>query len=515
LSPTSRRPPLPRNTAAVFRWILGLAASGLIALLVIAGSDGLFKRAVPLEQRLVAHNDAIRKKAQQELLGTSQETKRELVAQLIPSLSAADPFVRKWAAIALALLGPASQDALPALLHGVSDPEKEVAQASRVALSEIGTPAPQQFPMLLRDVKNPHEAVRCEAAIGLAKLGAAAQEAIPFFVEEMKTGSPLPDCFVSAAAALIGAHAQATSSVLALLAHPDPVVRRNGGEVLAALTPLPQDVIDALLKTLAEDTDGGLRKVAAKALGLRETPERGAVPSLTAALRFSRLSEVRLSAIEALKGAAWDEDEKWKVIAKSLRDRDTAVRLAVIQWLAEAGPGARTVAPAILEAVRDSDAQIRLNALTALRHSRWRSPNALPVIARAQRDTDSAVRCLAAEELVEMGASDRVAVSLLANDVKNTAFDSICAAQALAFAGRQNREVVPAVIHLLKDENPEVRRRALHIVMALGARAKDALPAVEQAQRDHIPGSDLALRLLREFLPKPRSEATSRRKRRL
>jgi HEAT repeat protein len=500
----------------MFRWVAGFATLGVACIFIIAGSDRLFFRTVPLEQRLVAHNDNIRKKAQQELLGTSQETKKDLVVRLIPGLSHQDPFVRKWTAIGLALLGPASQDALPALLHGVSDPEKDVAQACRVALSEIGTPDPQLLPTLLDDLKNPHEAVRCEAAIGLAKLGPAARSALPYFVEEMKSGSPLADCYVSAAAGLLSASPEAVESVTILLKSQDPVVRRNASEVLAATAPFPNEAIRPFLTALADDEEGGIREVAAKALGLRYAPERGWFPSWTQALRRSKNPSVRLAALELLKGNEWTDDKKWNVAAGALKDRDPSVRLAAIQWLAEAVSLPIAVAPAVLDAVQDSDAQIRFTALGALRHSRLRTKNAYTVIAQAQKDSDPAVRCLAAEQLVEMGAPDRVAVARLSRDLKNVAADAVCAGEALAFAGRQNGDVVPVLIGLLQEPHPEVRRRALHVVMALGARAKDALPAVEQAQKDRIPGSDLAVRILRDSTPKTKTKpkTTARGKRR-
>src|SRR5438046_8826150 len=87
---------------------------GLIWL--IAGNDRLFRSTVPIEQRLVSHDESIREKAQQELLGLEAESKRRAVTRLIPALEQEDSFVRKWAAISLALIGPSAQEAIPALL---------------------------------------------------------------------------------------------------------------------------------------------------------------------------------------------------------------------------------------------------------------------------------------------------------------------------------------------------------------------------------------------------------------
>ena len=61
-------------------------------------------------------------------------------------------FVQKWAAISLALVGPAAQEAIPVLLQSVSSKEKDVAQAinsiiehqqlqQQTEVSGIGIPA--------------------------------------------------------------------------------------------------------------------------------------------------------------------------------------------------------------------------------------------------------------------------------------------------------------------------------------------------------------------------------------
>jgi hypothetical protein len=141
----------------------------------IAGNDRLFRSAVPIQQRLVSRADAIRNKAQQELLGLNADEKKHVVVQLIPALEHEDAFVRKWAAISLALVGPDAQEAIPALLQEVSDRQKDVSQAARVALSEIGAPDTQQLPSLLRTLVNPRESVQCEAAISIGKMGPDAE----------------------------------------------------------------------------------------------------------------------------------------------------------------------------------------------------------------------------------------------------------------------------------------------------------------------------------------------------
>ncbi len=169
---------------------------------VIAGNDRLFRSTVPVEQRLVSRNESIRKKAQQELLGLDSEGKKKAASHLTAVLEQEDAFVRKWAAISLALVGSAAQEAIPALLQSVSAKEIDVAQAARVALSEIGAPDAQQLPSLLRTLQDPRESVRCEAALSIGKMGYAAKEAVPLLIGFVQRPIETPPCFEEAIAAL-------------------------------------------------------------------------------------------------------------------------------------------------------------------------------------------------------------------------------------------------------------------------------------------------------------------------
>ncbi len=199
---------------------------------IIAGNDRLFRSTVPVEQRLVSRNETIRKKAQQELLGMEPEQKKLVVSRLIPSLEQEDPFVQKWGAISLALVGPAAQEAIPVLLQNVSAKEKDVEQAARVALSEIGAPDAQQLPSLLRTLQDPRDSVRCEAALSIGKMGPAAQEAVPLLLEYVQRQGETPACFEEAVASLAVSLPSVYPPVLDLLQSGYAEIRYKAAHVL-------------------------------------------------------------------------------------------------------------------------------------------------------------------------------------------------------------------------------------------------------------------------------------------
>jgi HEAT repeat protein len=487
-------------------WILGLP---LLVLAVIAGSDRLFKRTVPLEQRLVSRNETIRQKAQQELLGLSNDAKPALAGRLVAKLSEPDPFVRKWVAISLALVGPLAQEAIPALVPYVVDKEKEVSQAARVALTEIGAPDPAQLPALLQSLKESPLAVRCETAGSIARMGPTAEDAIPAFLDAVQSPTPIPDCIAKAFADILEFLPEAVGRLDASLTAPDSAVRRNAVDVLARLPQKSTATWRLLLTCLAEDSDSAVRRHAAAALALGEAPERGFIPTLRAALRRSAKPEVRLEAMALLQAQDLSPEITVSVLARGLSDPSVPVRQAALDWIQTDDAWVTALVPHLLKRLQDPEIAFRRRTLLLLYESRLRSQEALPVVAQAQRDPDAEVRCLAARQLVEMGASDRVAVRRFSDELRTSAEEFPCALGVLALAGQfMPEDVVSRMIGLLQSKDRAARARAAAVLIHLGARAKPALPALAVAQKDHIPGTDAAARAIRQALPR---EKRSRR----
>jgi HEAT repeat protein len=481
------------------KWLMGVLGASLVVLMVIAASDRLFLRAVPLEQRLISANEGIRQKAQQELLGRPADAKAEIASRLIPTLTVEDPSVRKWAAISLALIGPPAQPAIPALLHGVTDAHLDVAQACRVALSEIGTPEPEQLPTLMQSLQDPHQEVRCEAALGLSKMGPAAKAALPLFIKQIETPEAL-ECVMHATAMLAGMLPEEMHTLLALTRDPSAAVRRRSVHVISMLETKTPEVWTTLCQILADDTDSRVRWATARALTLPRPPDRGVLPSLTRIALRARKEEIRAAALELLKKTDWPLESRVNVLTTMLEHDDAAeLRLRAAQELADLAPAPRSAAASLLAALHDDDERVRQTALLALRSMTLRGHETILAVARLQRDSRPNIRCLASQQLVEMGAWDRVAVNALATDLANGESES-CTAEALAMDGHFNPTVVPALMPILRGSAFEPRRRAAYVLMQLGSRAEEALPLLARAQKDGVPGAQMAMRSIRDSL---------------
>ena len=219
-----------------------------------------------------------------------------------------------------------------------------------------------------------------------------------------------------------------------------------------------------------------------------------------------------------------------------LLDEDPTLEHAPRIWATKAlslfGPEARAAAPKLMALLKDSKLPVaeRQGALEALAHIGGAHPRAIPALvetlnlppaqqtATAKADTDT-LRELAVESIALVGKDAAIAVPVLLrflNDarepmrrktvtalgrigpaaqlaipwlVESLAFDESPAVRdaaetALAEIGKP---AVPALVHLLDDQEAELRRRAAGSLGQMKAQAKSAVPQIEARLKDADP----------------------------
>lgn len=186
-------------------------------------------------------------------------------------------------------------------------------------------------------------------------------------------------------------------------------------------------------------------------------------------------------------------------LIRQLSSREPEVRAAAMDALARIGPDATIP---LIEAVKSRNRALRLGAIAAL--AEIPDPRALPVLVSMTTDASSEVRweaCIALGEIGDNGAIPALLSSLHDKDkyvrhasavsLSKTGYEAVTAdEQAWYFAGMQDWEslaglrvsAVPALIGLLSDPDPDVRRRAARTLGAVGS--SDAGPALVQALGD-------------------------------
>jgi HEAT repeat protein len=249
--------------------------------------------------------------------------------------------------------------------------------------------------------------------------------------------------------------------VIELLANGNVEVRRKAARVLALAGVKTPDGIAALFEAISHEGDHQVRARLAKALQLSSTP--GPDPSA--------------------------------VLAAALDDEFVPVRQEAARRVRQTAPRGAKYGPLLLRMLKDPEPSIRRLGLETLRRCGLRSTELMRKVAKAQRDLDPGVRCRAAEALIEAGATDRVSIALLINDLKKDEDTARCAEDVLSLAGLFDADVVHSMTRLVQEEkDPDIRSRAARVLMHLGPRAREAVPALLHAQKDDVPGAAIALK---------------------
>jgi HEAT repeat protein len=245
------------------------------------------------------------------------------------------------------------------------------------------------------------------------------------------------------------------------------------------------------------------RARAAKALGEYRPIQPETVRALAKALR-DRDVAVRVAAAEAIvpvaplkmKQSLALADEVVPLLAAAVGDGDPRVRLPALALLAEIGPLAREAAPALGERLANVAGTERVSVAGALACvDAGRLPDALAVLKAALHDPEAAVRTAATQELGKIGpGAKETAADLLRTAASDKEPEArVGAAKALLqIDPAEARKAAPALADLIQD----IDRRT-------DGKLKNA-PTVSDYLRT---GNKMDLQLLKHPLRNVRTEA--------
>ena len=459
------------------------------------------------------------------------------VAGFLVRLEDNEAAVRRSAAAALARIGPAAGDAIPALLRAAVDVDAEVRKEAAEALSRIdpawpGDPrAVTAAPVLVRELGSKFSEVWRAASSLLVRIGAPAVPELlrALLLEEKDTCQVV---IIQTLGAVGGAAAPAVPALAAALKSPFVHVRLAAAAALGQIGPAAAPALPELILALA-DWLPAVRLAATQCLARVGPAAEGAVPTLTQLLS-DREEEVRLAAAEALAQAGpaavpalievlesrdlrrmseamkvrMEVSDWWKhhVDLEALR-REPLKALRNVTWyfqyahddgvemahtsaaaaLGKIGPLARDAVPVLIQTLFDKEGKVRLAAARALGGIGQRARGALPALVNALIDPKEAVRKAAAEGLAAIDAawsSRPEAAALVPDFVKRLRQGPevrSLAAEALAALGAA---AVTAVAAALASEDRVVRETAANILGRIGPAARNAASVLRQALQD-------------------------------
>ncbi len=292
----------------------------------------------------------------------------------------------------------------------------------------------------------------------------------------------------------------AYAALLEAVKDPDAAVRDQASAAIAGLKATPAEL--PLLRAALRDPSPALRGVAAGALGDLGQQAKGELVFL----RVMTLEENASVKEAAQKAVERVEADLLATLVQSLQDKAPQVRSKAAKELADMGEHAKEALPTLIETLSDRNSAVRVAVLEALQAI---GPQAVLVLGEALRDKNLDVRLGAINALGRLGPDARAALpDLVLGVLDANARVKDETVQALARIGDY---AIPYVMEALEREKAPARQMML--IAALERLGPEAAPAVQQALKKAKPEvNQAAAGVLKKMEtqppPAPRKELT-------
>ena len=397
---------------------------------------------------------------------------KDVVPALIKALKSDEEMMPYFAVEALGQLGPAAEEAIPALLEMIKhDDFWFVADRAAEALGKIG---PAAVPLLLEALNNSNEAVRAHAAEALGGVGDGGHVAIPKLIAALKHDE---DAGVRAAAAralgeMAGGNAEAVSALIEALSDSDRNVRGAAVRALGRVGSKAKAAVAALVALLDKVE---CNEAIYRTFGAIGPDAKAAIPVLEAALPADPIG--------AAKALGRIGPASVPTLIKGLKHDNAYVRSSSALALRYLGPDASDAVPALIEVV-ETDEDARNPAIQALGAIGQKAAPAVPALVKVLGEGDDTLQYWALDALREIGpgargAKDAVAKAMLTDD-RERRWD---AATALIAVGEVSEDM-SGVLNALKGDKAHFSRRTIETLIAAGPAAKSAAPTLLKTMND-------------------------------
>jgi len=339
---------------------------------------------------------------------------------IVALLSNSDAWVRKNAALALALTRPEGIDVAAELNKLLSDESWQVRDAASLSLKYIGIETDDSIRLLVDELKNGDNAQRQHAGERLAEVGS---KAIPGVIEALKDDRT--EVREAAAQTFVWMGREAKGATLALidaLGDSSANVRFRSAQSLGNIGPDAISAKPALMKALKDEADI-VRYHAARSLGLLGSGAIEAVPELLNALKDVD-AEVRIGAAQSMHRLDPSQIDAVGFLINEMQTAPFDAGTAALA-LGELGPDAKKAIPYIIEMLGLEDRSARMSAAEALGLFGPDAAEAVPALIKALDDSQEWVRMRAARSLGQIGPAASAAISKLKLVSEGDRFDYV------------------------------------------------------------------------------------------
>lgn len=387
---------------------------------------------------------------------------RPAVPQIRDALIDNNPTLRQTAWWVLQSM---NEDPRAGLKKGLESQDERVRVNTAALMLQMNFEVQQANPILRDALTSKNLNVRMQAAYSLAQRRQELQALIPVLIQSLKDGKVNIRSQALQAIQFVGAQAQAAlPGVLEALKDDEPSIRQLAVMALLHLQADPKTVIPALEKAL-EDKESRVRlMVMTQSFRLQER----ALPLYLKGLQ-DKDSQVRQQAIQSLGNVRGDPKAIIPEFERLMDDTDVNVRRAVTSnlWRYQA-----QAMPVILKGLQDPDFSVRQQCLWALQNTRGAEPGkVIPVLTKLAETPDVGVKVTVAQVA---GVYGKEAVPVFAQLLKDT--NEGVRQQAVWNLQNYNidiKSMLPQLLDLLKEKNPNIRN---HLFQMLPRAGQEAVP---------------------------------------
>jgi HEAT repeat protein len=280
------------------------------------------------------------------------------------------------------------------------------------------------------------------------------------------------------------------------LNNPNASVRRSAAFALGRMGEDANGTVTQLVRRLQEDTDAGVRDMAASAIGdiaraLKDNNAsvwRKSSGTLVQLVKNDPSERVRRSAAYALGTFGPQAAEAAEHLIKALGDDNPSVRQNAAWALGQIGDAAGESVPKLCECLKDKDTLVRRDAagaLGALGKAGAKAGRSLIELLRSESDTVVKKRALASLVPIagpELADAAKDLVPLLEDKDPKVRLDT---AITLAQIGdEESGNAVSVLKSALKDPESDIQEQAAAALATLGPRAKPAMYDLADALTD-------------------------------
>jgi HEAT repeat protein len=328
--------------------------------------------------------------------------------------------------------------------------EKTCRQSRAEAIEVLGGMKPAAkaaIPILVEALKD--KSVRSLAVDALGQMHTADDEIVTQLLEVMKDKSTLP--YACSVLATLGPLVRSTVPALVKMTEgTDSDARDRASYALASILPDSKFAAWSELRALGVSPPNHSAAISSMA---RFPPEAVVAACIDALTRET--PRLRLIALEVLIDMGPRAVAAGPAVAKTLDDKNRAVRKSAVFALMRLGMRERLPIRTLAILLKDDDIEVRVYSATILRRAGPEAREALPALVEALADQDSGVRGQAAFALAAIGPP---AVPKLIEALTCPSVDTRrLAVFALGKIGPEAAKARPALTLLLKDADAEVR----------------------------------------------------------